>query len=31
MFVRKERTSSGVREVKSLSPKRAANFERIDW
>ena len=28
--VRKERTSSGVREFKSLSPKSAVNFKRTD-
>ena len=29
--VRKERTSSGVREFRSLSPNWAVNLERIDW
>ena len=29
--VRKERTSSGVREFRSLSPNWAVNFERTDW
>jgi hypothetical protein len=31
MFVRKERTSSGVREFRSLSLNWAVNFERTDW
>jgi len=31
IFVRKERTSSGVREFRSLSPNWAVNLERIDW
>jgi len=29
--VRKERTSSGVREFRSLSPNWAVSLERIDW
>jgi hypothetical protein len=31
MSVRKERTSSGVREFRSLSPNWAVSLERIDW
>src|SRR4030042_4750352 len=31
MSVRKERTSSGVREFRSLSPNWVVNFERTDW
>jgi hypothetical protein len=31
IWVRKERISSGVREMRSLSPNRVVSLERIDW